>query len=54
MAAATNDVGLVTLPDGRHLSVAVYVTDARADDATRDEVIALIGKAVYDAALLSH
>ncbi len=54
VAAATNDVGLVTLPDGRHLSVAVYVTDARADEATRDEVIALIGKAVYDAALLSH
>ncbi len=50
-AAATNDVGLITLPDGRHLAVAVYVTDAHADEATREAVIADIGKAAYVAAL---
>lgn len=51
MAAATNDIGLITLPDGRHLAVAVFVTDARADEATRDRVIARIGRAVFDEAL---
>ena len=50
-AAATNDIGLITLPDGRRLAVAVFITDARADEATRDRVIALIGRAAYDAAL---
>jgi beta-lactamase class A len=50
-AAATNDIGLITLPDGRHLAVAVFVTDARANEATRDSVIARIGRAAYDEAL---
>jgi beta-lactamase class A len=50
-AEATNDIGLITLPDGRRLGVAVFVTDARASEATRDSVIAQIGRAAYDEAL---
>jgi beta-lactamase class A len=53
-AAATNDIGLITLPDGRRLAVAVFVTDARANEITRDRVIARIGRAAYDAALLTN
>ncbi len=52
-AEATNDIGLITLPDGRRLAVAVFVTDARASEATRDSVIARIGRAAYDEALRS-
>jgi beta-lactamase class A len=48
---ATNDVGLITLPDGRRLAIAVFVTDSSADEAARDAVIARIAKAAYDAAL---
>lgn len=51
LAHATNDIGLITLPDGRKLAVAVFVTDSRADEATRMAIIARIGKAAYDAAL---
>jgi beta-lactamase class A len=51
LAHATNDVGLITLPDGRKLAVAVFVTDSRADEATRMAIIARIGKAAYDAAI---
>jgi len=50
-AEATNDMGLVTLPDGRRLAVAVFVTDASANEATRDSVIARIGRAAYDEAI---
>jgi beta-lactamase class A len=50
VAAATNDVGLVTLPDGRRLAIAVFVTDARADETTREAVIARIGRAAYEEA----
>jgi beta-lactamase class A len=48
VTAATNDVGLVTLPNGNHLAVAVFVSDSRADDATREEVIARIARAAWD------
>jgi beta-lactamase class A len=51
VAAATNDIGLITMPDGRKLAIAVFITDSTADAATRDEVIARIGRAVYDAAM---
>jgi len=51
VAHATNDIGLITLPDGRRLAVAVFITDSTADEAARDRVIARIGKAVYDAAV---
>jgi beta-lactamase class A len=50
LAHATNDIGLITLPDGRKLAVAVFVTDSRADEATRSRVMATIGKAAYDVA----
>jgi beta-lactamase class A len=48
---ATNDIGLITLPDGRRLAIALFVTDSAADDATRDAVIARIAKAAYEECL---
>ena len=48
LTRATNDVGLVTLPDGRHLAIAVFVSDSRADEATREGVIAKVSRAVWD------
>jgi beta-lactamase class A len=45
---ATNDIGLITLPNGRRLAIAVFITDSTADEATRDSVIARIAKAAYD------
>jgi beta-lactamase class A len=51
VAHATNDIGLVALPDGRRLAIAVFVTDSRADEATRDAVIAKIARAVWDEAV---
>jgi beta-lactamase class A len=51
VAHATNDIGLITLPDGRRLAIAVFVTDSTADEATREKVIARIARAAYDAAI---
>ena len=51
ITAATNDIGLITLPDGRRLAIAVFVTDSRADEDTREGVIARIGRAAYDKAI---
>jgi beta-lactamase class A len=48
---ATNDIGLITLPDGRRVAIAIFVTDSRAADDARDAVIARIAKAAYDEAI---
>jgi beta-lactamase class A len=47
-AAATNDIGLVTLPDGRHMAIAIFVSDSEAADAVRDSVIAKIARSAWD------
>lgn len=49
VTAATNDLGIVSLPDGQRLAVAVFVTDSPADDAVRERVIADVARAAYDA-----
>lgn len=54
VTAATNDIGLITLPDGRKLALAVFVTDSLADEATREHVMASIARTVYQAALKTH
>ena len=46
ITAATNDIGIITLPNGRHLAIAVFVADSPADEATREGVIAKIALAV--------
>ncbi len=49
VTAATNDVGLITLPDGRHLAIAVFVSDSRASQEVRERTIAELARRYYDA-----
>ena len=49
VTSATNDVGIITLPNGKHIAIAVFVGDSRADEKTREAVIARTAKAVWDA-----
>lgn len=46
--SATNDVGIITLPSGKHIAVAVFVGDSPADEKDRELVIARMAKAVWD------
>ena len=48
ITAATNDIGIITLPNGKHLAIAVFVSDSPADEATREGVIAKIAKAIWE------
>ncbi len=48
VTAATNDIGIVNVA-GRSVVIVAMLSDARGDDATRDAVIAAVGRAVYDA-----
>lgn len=46
--AATNDVAVITLPDGRHYALVVYVSDYRGGIDIGEKVIAEISKAIWD------
>jgi beta-lactamase class A len=48
LTPATNDVGIITLPNGKHVAIAVFVCNSTADEATREGVIAKIAEAVYE------
>jgi len=48
LAAATNDIAVITLPDGREVAMAVFVSDSTASDETRDDVIAKIARETWD------
>lgn len=48
ITAATNDVGIVTLPDGKHYAIVVYVSDYRQSMERAEALIADISKQVWD------
>jgi len=47
---STNDVGLITLPDGKgHLAIAVLVSGSKLTIAEQEKLIAQLARAAYDA-----
>lgn len=49
LTAATNDVGIVTLPDGKHFAIAVFITDSKETGESNEKMIALVAANVYSA-----
>jgi beta-lactamase class A len=55
LAGTVNDVGFITLPDGKgHIAIVVFVKGSEAPPGARETVIADIARLVYDDFLLSH
>ncbi len=48
MTAATNDVGIVSMPNGQRFAIAVFVSDSPADETTREGTIAQLARVVWD------
>jgi len=48
LTAATNDVGIISLPNGRHIALVVYVSDFKGGTARGAHLIAIFAKAVWD------
>jgi beta-lactamase class A len=46
--AAVNDVGIITLPNGGHIAIAVFVKGTNRGERAAERVIAHIARAVYD------
>lgn len=52
---ATNDVGLITLPNSRGtLAIAVLVSESKLSDTAQEKVIAEIARAAYDAFVVAN
>ncbi len=48
LTAAENDIGIVTLPDGTHYAISIFVSDSMESEATNTKMIADISKIVFD------
>lgn len=48
LTGATNDIGVITLPDGRHLAVAVFIQRSRSSDSVREGTIAEIARLCWE------
>jgi len=48
LTRATNDVGIITLPDGNHLAISVFISDSYDSQKIREETIAKISKYAFD------
>jgi beta-lactamase class A len=48
ITGATNDIGIVTMPDGRHIAIAVYISDSSDDTPTRTKTMEDIAKIVWE------
>jgi beta-lactamase class A len=48
ITAAVNDIGIITLPNGKHLAIAVYVSNTTETNETSERIIAEIAKASFD------
>lgn len=48
ITAALNDVGIVTLPNGKHFAISVFVAASKENNETNEQIIADIAKATWD------
>ncbi|HNE50395.1 MAG TPA: class A beta-lactamase [Chitinophagales bacterium] len=46
--AAVNDCGIITLPNGKHLALTIFIKDSKAAIATAEATIAQIAKLIFD------
>jgi beta-lactamase class A len=44
ITAAINDIGIVTLPNGKHFAIAVFVSNSKENTATNEHLIARVSK----------
>ena len=48
ITGATNDIGIITLPDGRHILLAIYVSNSSGSGGVREKAIADIARTVIE------
>lgn len=48
LTIAENDMGIITLPNGKHYAIAVYVSNSKESEAENCKIISDISKVVWD------
>jgi beta-lactamase class A len=48
VTTASNDIGIVTLPNGQHFAIAAFVNNSKENEVKIDSIIAELSKAVWD------
>lgn len=48
LTGGTNDIGIVTLPNGKQFALAVFVSNSMEDEATNDKIMAEIALAAWN------
>ncbi len=48
VTAAINDVAIVTLPNGEHFAISVFVSDSKENSTTNEKIISDIAKLAWD------
>jgi len=48
ITAASNDIGIVSLPNGEHFAIAVFVSNSNESEETNEKIISEISKAAWD------
>jgi beta-lactamase class A len=48
ITTATNDIGIVTLPDGKRFAIAVFVTKTHEAESINESIIASLARASWD------
>lgn len=48
LSAATNDIGIIVMPNGKRFAISVFITNSRESETVNDEIIADIAKAAWD------
>ncbi|GGD06154.1 CepA family class A extended-spectrum beta-lactamase [Hyunsoonleella pacifica] len=48
ITAAVNNIGIVFFPNGKHLTISVFVTDSKEDFKTNEKIISDISKVAWD------
>ena len=47
VTGATNDIGIITTPEGKHIAIAVYIADSTDDGWTREQLMSDITRLVW-------
>jgi beta-lactamase class A len=48
ITTAVNDIGIITLPNGKHYALSVFVSDSKENYETNEKIIAKISKKIWD------
>lgn len=48
ITAAVNDIGIVTLPGGKHFAISIFVSNSKENEEENEKIIADVSKAAWD------